>query len=464
VTDSPSAPHDVVVVGAGHHGLTAATLLARAGLSVVVLDRLDRPGGAAATWQPFAGRGARVSAYAGPVPPFPAGLLDELEVHLETVTPPPPPSAPREPVEALRELAEAVEATLLGPLPSARDLPTAPTLTGPLSGLAALDALASSSLPEPVVGPVVGPALLRHALAGGADRWPQVVGGGGAVAGALADVATRAGAELRLGGGVAAIRPGPGDAAPEVDVDFPDGRRSISARFVLADVAPWILDILLGGEDDPATKPQGSRFVVDLLVDRLPDALTERLRTHGRVAVHADPDALAAAYDDARQGLLPRRPPGALHSPSLLDPSLVADEPDGTHTLTWVGVHHPVHLFDPDPEARRAEALGHVLEALEPHGLGDDVLARDADGRPCVRARSPLDLEAEFAAPGGHPFHGDLDWPWAPSRARLDTPELAWGVATGHPRVLLAGSGARRGGTLSGVAGHDAAQAVLASR
>ena len=44
---------DVVVVGAGHNGLVAATLLARAGLSVVVLERDHVIGGAARTEQPF---------------------------------------------------------------------------------------------------------------------------------------------------------------------------------------------------------------------------------------------------------------------------------------------------------------------------------------------------------------------------------------------------------------------------
>jgi phytoene dehydrogenase-like protein len=53
VSDELPARADVVVVGAGHNGLVAATLLARAGLSVMVLERDSVIGGAARTERPF---------------------------------------------------------------------------------------------------------------------------------------------------------------------------------------------------------------------------------------------------------------------------------------------------------------------------------------------------------------------------------------------------------------------------
>ena len=44
---------DVVIVGGGHNGLTAAAYLGRAGLAVLVLERRDRLGGACTLEQPF---------------------------------------------------------------------------------------------------------------------------------------------------------------------------------------------------------------------------------------------------------------------------------------------------------------------------------------------------------------------------------------------------------------------------
>jgi phytoene dehydrogenase-like protein len=57
-----------------------------------------------------------------------------------------------------------------------------------------------------------------------------------------------------------------------------------------------------------------------------------------------------------------------------------------------------------------------------------------------------------------------LGWPFAEADDTLDTPAQLWGVATAHERILLCGSGARRGGAVSGIGGHNAAMAVLESR
>ncbi len=52
---------DAVVVGEGHNGLTCAAYLARAGQSVLVLERRERLGGACTLERPFADPGYIVS-------------------------------------------------------------------------------------------------------------------------------------------------------------------------------------------------------------------------------------------------------------------------------------------------------------------------------------------------------------------------------------------------------------------
>ena len=87
----------------------------------------------------------------------------------------------------------------------------------------------------------------------------------------------------------------------------------------------------------------------------------------------------------------------------------------------------------------------------------EDLLLPDADGLPCLEAVTPLELQDALAMPRGHIFHRDLTWPYAESEDEVG----AWGVQTEHERILLCGAGARRGGGVSGIPGHNAAMAVL---
>ena len=67
---------DAIVVGGGHNGLTAAAYLARAGKSVLVLERRDHLGGACTLEQPFPEPDYLVSPCA-----YVVGMLDELVVN-----------------------------------------------------------------------------------------------------------------------------------------------------------------------------------------------------------------------------------------------------------------------------------------------------------------------------------------------------------------------------------------------
>ena len=69
---------DVVIVGAGHNGLTAAAYLARAGLSVQVLERREIAGGACVTEELWPG--VRVSPGAYTLSLLRPEIIRELEL------------------------------------------------------------------------------------------------------------------------------------------------------------------------------------------------------------------------------------------------------------------------------------------------------------------------------------------------------------------------------------------------
>lgn len=70
--------YDAVIVGGGHNGLVAAAYLARAGRSVLVLERLDHTGGAAVSTRAFAGTDARLSRYSYLVSLLPPKIVQDL--------------------------------------------------------------------------------------------------------------------------------------------------------------------------------------------------------------------------------------------------------------------------------------------------------------------------------------------------------------------------------------------------
>src|SRR5687767_5541772 len=82
-TSAARSAYDVVIVGGGHNGLTAAAYLAEAGLSVLLLERLDHTGGAAISSEAFPGLGARLSRYSYLVSLLPTQIASELNLSLD---------------------------------------------------------------------------------------------------------------------------------------------------------------------------------------------------------------------------------------------------------------------------------------------------------------------------------------------------------------------------------------------
>ncbi len=75
--------YDVIILGAGHNGLVAASYLARAGLSVLLLEKNDYIGGATTSQKLFPDHDARLSRYSYLVSLFPEKIIRDLELTLE---------------------------------------------------------------------------------------------------------------------------------------------------------------------------------------------------------------------------------------------------------------------------------------------------------------------------------------------------------------------------------------------
>src|SRR5438128_2261646 len=77
------ARYDVVILGAGHNGLVAASYLGRAGLSVLLLEKNDYIGGATTSQKVFPDYDARLSRYSYLVSLFPEKIIRDLGLNLE---------------------------------------------------------------------------------------------------------------------------------------------------------------------------------------------------------------------------------------------------------------------------------------------------------------------------------------------------------------------------------------------
>src|SRR3954465_11025567 len=75
--------YDVVILGAGHNGLVAATYLGRAGLSVLLLEKNDYIGGATTSQKLFPDYEARLSRYSYLVSLFPEKIIRDLGLKFE---------------------------------------------------------------------------------------------------------------------------------------------------------------------------------------------------------------------------------------------------------------------------------------------------------------------------------------------------------------------------------------------
>jgi phytoene dehydrogenase-like protein len=323
--------YDAVVVGSGHNGLIAASYLARAGQSVLVLERNEELGGATRSEAVFPGHDARLSRYSYLVSLLPDRIVADLGLHftsrqrrIASCTPFERAGQPgalvlsnvderrsQAAVEALagekewqgyqalleleRAMAELVWPSLLEPLRTRQqweaslsskaqrrawealvERPLGETLERYLQD----DLLRGLVFTDAKIGLFTHPhdpsrlqnrCFILHTIGRGTGEWQVPVGGMGALVDELSGTATSAGATLLTRAEVTAIQPG----SPRHSVILQDGESgraaTIEATRVLVNAGPQVLAKLLG--TTPPTRraeDEGSVAKVNMLLRRLP--------------------------------------------------------------------------------------------------------------------------------------------------------------------------------------------------
>lgn len=511
---------DCVIVGGGHNGLVAAAYLARAGRRVRLLERLEHVGGAAVSAHPFDGVDARLSRYSYLVSLLPPRIVEDLGARVRLARrryssyTPDPGSGGRtglligpestfgaigaasdqggfedfyrrcatvtsrlwptltEPLQTRsklyravvadggRDAASAWQAMIERPI---SDAITAAVTDDLVRGVMATDALIGTFAAVDDESLIQNRCFLYHLVGGGTGAWDVPIGGMGAVSGALAAAASGFGAEIVTGAEVYALRPD-----GEVYYRQGDAEHRVGTEHVLANVTPAVLARLLG-ETEPDIAP-GAQIKVNLMLRRLPRLRDENVNPEqafgGTFHINENYSQLDAAYRRAASGSVPDPLPCEIYCHTLADPTILSESlrAAGAHTLTVFGLHTPHSLTTSEtPDRLRDTLTSAVLTSLnsvlaEPI---QDILCQDSAGRLCIEAKTTADLEGALGMTHGNIFHGALAWPFAEDDEPLDTAARRWGVATGHDRILLCGSGSRRGGAVSGIGGHNAAMAVL---
>lgn len=482
--------------------MTSAAYLAKAGRSVLVLERSGHIGGATRSHRVFGAYDANLSAYSYLVSLMPTQIIEELRLSLtlhrrriSSYTPlgdggilvdngDPGRTEHDLGVDArawddfytmTAQVAQQLFPTMLYPLRSAREIAAmvgeeawqdlfASPISQALERRFSRDAVRGIVLTDGLIGTFAAAAdpallanrcLLYHVIGGGTGDWDVPIGGMGQVSQALCDAAVAAGAVVRCNAEVTGVQTD-GDLAR---VRVSDGS-VVECDTVFVNAAPAILERLRGWTPHKPA-PQGAQLKVNLLLSRLPalkdSTLTSEQAFAGTFHINEGYAALQVAHGQASRGQIPTVPPCEVYCHSLSDPSIMSDEliGSGAHTLTLFGLHMPADLFREDPPAARAAAAAATLASI------NSVLAEPIEDclldPTTIDVRSPLDIEDSVGMPGGHIFHRDLQWPFATDDADVGT----WGVETPDANIYLCGAGAQRGGGVSGIPGRNAVAAYL---
>ena len=498
---------DAVVIGAGHNGLVAATLLARAGWSVEVLERRDVAGGAIGS--EVSARGYVHdwgSAFYGVLHTSPVLRelgLDRRVAWAHTRTPVSAVWDPARPAAVLRRTVDATAGGLgqdgeawlelvawwhrlgqplfdavLGPvgapLPLLRTLrslrspregvQTARLMLEPVEAFvrqqfttdAARMLFAANGTHADVAVDAAGstPPAMLLAMAAQVHGMPVPVGGASSLAEGLVEAAQEAGAVVRTGVDVRRVVVRGGRA---VGVVTADGTGVGARRAVVADVAPTVLARDLVGEQhlpgDWLASLRRHRwasgyFRLDVDLDGPAPWADERLADSVVVHVTGDLNELATSQAEVRRGRLPSAPQLIVGQQDRADPTRV---PAGSASL-WVECHCPaVPVGAPDDwPVRFAELLLDRLEAHAP-GLRSRVVE--------TTAVTPLGLQdRDPNLVGGDVGGGSA----APDQLLVFRPVAGWSsYALPVAGLWMCGAASHPGGGVHGLCGRNAARALL---
>jgi phytoene dehydrogenase-like protein len=512
---SKDQKYDAIVVGGGHNGLVAATYLAKASKRVLLLERASELGGATTSVRPFPEYDARLSRYSYLVSLLPDQIVADLGINFKTLERSIASYTPykrgakdggllisqnwdNRTADSFRELtggdqegkkwqefyyeiavlAARIAPYMLQPLKSAVDLKSEialPEVWKYMMERPIGEVIKERFQDDVVRGVVLTDALigtftsaqdlqanrcfLYHLIGNGTGQWRVPQGGMGAFVTELNRVALLNGVEIKLDSQVVEID----SSSNGVAVTTSSGGKYIAADLLFAG-APQTL-AKLRGQSAPSSL-EGSQMKINMLLSRLPrlkSGVDPMLAFAGTFHINETYSQLEDAYQVAKRGDIPSDLPLEMYCHTLTDPTILSPELSqrGFHTLTLFGLHTPAALFDADPSGAKDAAKTAAISSLNQY-LEDpieSVLAVCSDGSLAIEVKSPLDLDNDLGLPRGNIFHRDLDFPF------LDGTELSalkWGSETDDAHIFLAGAGARRGGGVSGIAGHNAAMAVLA--
>lgn len=505
--------YDAIIMGAGHNGLIAASYLAKAGKSVLMLEAADEIGGATASVRAFKEYDAKLSRYSYLVALLPDQIVDDLGLSFETLSREVSSFTPyanngkdyglhiariwdQETEESFKELtgsdhegiawqefysdvekvAQKMAPTFLEPLRTRSEMKALIgedktwdyLVENPMSEIIKTkfknDLVRGVVLTDALIGTFVSAdsiqsniCFLYHLMGNGTGEWKVPRGGMGALVKELERVATSLGVQIKTVSEITQIT----STADGVTVRTTSGH-SYEAEYLLSNAAPAHLDRILGKKSKYSLS--GSQLKINMLLKALPrlkSGADPRRAFAGTFHINERYDQLENAYKTAESGLIPEQGASEMYCHTLTDPSILSEElaSKGFHTLTLFGLHTPAELFEKDNAEAKKIAAQRCFDALNAYLVDpiESVLAVNSDGSLCVEVKSPLDLEKDVRLPGGNIFHRDLSFPF-----KEEGDDRIWGVETDDPRIFICGAGAQRGGGVSGIPGHNAAMAVLA--